>query len=173
MNQDGYNRVFDGCGSKRANEQTKPMRALSKGQQEKEHVDNAIALVEINVGIRNRSEFAFDLGELVRQTDRVHTSNISYLYCLNEIKEKTKQNKMNGNYTGNERSRAAVLGVTDIACARNSHFNIPTALLSTPHPLRPTATPTHVRTQWSRRLIRTPTATLRMQAVRCVGAAAQ
>jgi len=38
---------------------------------------------------------------------------------------------MNGNYTGNERSRAvklraAVLGVADIARARNSHFNFPT-----------------------------------------------
>jgi len=38
---------------------------------------------------------------------------------------------MSGNYTWNELShavklRAAVLGVTDIACARNSHFNIPT-----------------------------------------------
>jgi len=38
---------------------------------------------------------------------------------------------MNGNYTGNERSRAvklraAVLGVADIARARNFHSNIPT-----------------------------------------------
>jgi len=38
---------------------------------------------------------------------------------------------MSGNYTGNEPSRAvklraAVLGVADIARARNSHSNIPT-----------------------------------------------
>jgi len=41
------------------------------------------------------------------------------------------ENKMNGNYTGNERSRAvklrmAVLGVADIARACNSHSNFPT-----------------------------------------------
>jgi len=41
---------------------------------------------------------------------------------------------MSGNYSGNELSRAVklhadVLGVTDIACARNSHFNIPTSIL--------------------------------------------
>jgi len=38
---------------------------------------------------------------------------------------------MSGNYTGNESSRTvklptAVLEVTNIACARNSHLNIPT-----------------------------------------------
>jgi len=38
---------------------------------------------------------------------------------------------MNGNYTRDKPScavklRAAVLGVTAIACTRNSHFNIPT-----------------------------------------------
>jgi len=41
------------------------------------------------------------------------------------------KNKRNGNYTGNELSRAvklraAVLGVADIARARNSHSNFPT-----------------------------------------------
>jgi len=41
---------------------------------------------------------------------------------------------MNGNYTGNETPRAvklrtAVLGVTDIVRARNSHFKIPTLVL--------------------------------------------
>ena len=45
------------------------------------------------------------------------------------------KNKMSGNYTGNELSHAmklhaAVLGVTDLACARNSHFNIPTHMVS-------------------------------------------
>jgi len=39
---------------------------------------------------------------------------------------------MSGNYTGNEQSRAvklraAVLGVADIVCARNTHFNFPTS----------------------------------------------
>jgi len=77
--------------------------------------------------------FAFGLGELMGQTDSVHILNVNYLYCLNRIKGKIT-NKMNGNYTGNEPSRAvklraAVLRVTDIACARNSHFNIPTIIL--------------------------------------------
>jgi len=66
----------------------------------------------------------------VRQTDSVHTSNVSYLYYLSRIKGKIID-EMNGNYTGNERSRgvklrAAVLGVADIARARNSHSNFPT-----------------------------------------------
>ena len=79
---------------------------------------------------QKKSEFAFGLDELVRQTNSVHTSNVSYLYYLNRIKGKII-NEMNGNYTGNERSRAvklraAVLGVADIARARNSHFNFPT-----------------------------------------------
>jgi len=39
--------------------------------------------VEIN---RNKSKFVFGLGELVRQTDSVNTLNLTYLYCLNEIK---------------------------------------------------------------------------------------
>ena len=73
---------------------------------------------------------AFDQGELMRRTDSVHTSNVNYLHCLNKIKGK-RINKMSGNYTGNELPHAvklctAVLGVTDIACAHNSHFNIPT-----------------------------------------------
>jgi len=66
----------------------------------------------------------------VRQTDSVHTSNVSYLYYLSRIKGKIID-EMNGNYTGNERSRAvklraAVLGVADIARARNPRFNFPT-----------------------------------------------
>jgi len=57
----------------------------------------------------------------VRQTDSVNTSNVSYLYHLNRMKGKITY-EMNGNYTGNERSRAvklraAVLGVADIALA--------------------------------------------------------
>jgi len=60
------------------------------------------AVVEINVAIRNRSEFAFDLGELVRQTDNVHTSNANYLYCLNKIKGE-RTNKMSGNLPGMNR----------------------------------------------------------------------
>ena len=81
-----------------------------------------------------RSGFAFDLGELVRQTDSVHTSNVSYLYHLNRIKGEI-MNEMSGNYTGNERSRAVklhatVLGFADIAHARNSHSNIPTLYFS-------------------------------------------
>ena len=60
----------------------------------------------------------FDIGELVRQTDRVHTLNVSYLYYLNRIKGK-RINEMSRNYTGNEQSHAvklctAVLGVVDI-----------------------------------------------------------
>jgi len=40
------------------------------------------------------------------------------------------KDEMNGNYTGNELSRAvklraAMLGVTDIVCDRNSHIKIP------------------------------------------------
>jgi len=54
--------------------------------------------VEINVAITRKSKLAFDLGELVRQTDSEHTSNVSYLYYLNRMKEKIT-NKMNGNYT--------------------------------------------------------------------------
>ena len=76
---------------------------------------------------------SFDLSELVRQTDSVHTSNVNYLYYLNRIKGK-RIDEINGNYTGNERSRAvklrgAVPGVADIARARNSHFNISNDLL--------------------------------------------
>jgi len=39
-------------------------------------IQQAIAFmvhVEINVAITRKSKFVFDLGELVRQTDRVHT----------------------------------------------------------------------------------------------------
>jgi len=66
----------------------------------------------------------------VRQTDSIHTLNVSYLYYLNGIRGKII-NEMSGNYTGNEQScavklRAAVLGVADIACACNTHFNFPT-----------------------------------------------
>jgi len=67
----------------------------------------------------------FDLSELMRQMDSAHTLNVNYLYCLNRIKGKIT-NKINGNYVGNELSHAAVLGVTDIVCTCNSHFNIPT-----------------------------------------------
>ena len=66
----------------------------------------------------------------MRQMDSVHTLNVSYLYYLNRMRGKII-NEMSGNYTGNERSRAvklraAVLGVADIARARNFHSNIPT-----------------------------------------------
>jgi len=40
----------------------------------------------------------FGLSELMRQTDSIHTLNVSYLYYLNRMKEKIT-NKMNGNYT--------------------------------------------------------------------------
>ena len=68
----------------------------------------------------------------MRQTDSVNTSNVNYLYHLNRMKGKITY-EMNGNYTGNERSRAvklraAVLGVADIARAPNSHSNIPTMM---------------------------------------------
>ena len=70
----------------------------------------------------------------MKQTDSVHTLNVSYLYYLNRIRGKII-NEMSGNYTGNERScavklRAAVLGVADIARARNTHFNFPTEVTS-------------------------------------------
>jgi len=72
----------------------------------------------------------FGLSELMRQMDSINTSNVNYLYCLNKIKGKWT-NKMSENYIGNEPSHAVklhvtVLRVADIACACNSHFNIPT-----------------------------------------------
>ena len=32
----------------------------------------------------------FDLSELMRQTDSVHTLNVNYLYCLNKTKGEMK-----------------------------------------------------------------------------------
>ena len=80
--------------------------------------------------LENKSKFMFGLSELVRQMDSIHTLNVNHLYCLNRINGNIT-NKMNRNYTGNELSdavklHAAVLGVTDIVCTHNCHFNIPT-----------------------------------------------
>ena len=72
---------------------------------------------------KKNSEFAFDLGELVRQTDSVHTSNVSYLY-LNRIKGKI-MNEMNGNY-----NREWTVPCSETARARNSHSNFPTLILT-------------------------------------------